>query len=52
MDFIYGHCREKISISALAESCEISLRQFERKFKGYFNLTPQQYIMKMRIHDA
>ncbi|MDB2347363.1 MAG: AraC family transcriptional regulator [Verrucomicrobiales bacterium] len=52
MDFIYSHYREKISIKALAESCEVSLRQFERKFKGYFNLSPQQYIMKMRIHDS
>lgn len=52
MDFIYTHYKEKISIRALAESCSMSLRHFERKFKGYFNLSPQQYIMKMRIHDS
>ena len=32
--------------------CQLSLRQFERKFKSYFNLSPTQYIMKMRIHEA
>ena len=32
--------------------CQLSLHQFERKFKSYFNLSPTQYIMKMRIHEA
>lgn len=32
--------------------CQLSLRQFERKFKSYFNLSPTQYIMKIRIHEA
>jgi len=27
--------------------CQLSLRQFERKFKSYFNLSPTQSIMKM-----
>ena len=32
--------------------CQLSLRQFERKFKSYFNLSPTQYIMKTRTHEA
>lgn len=32
--------------------CQLFLRQFERKFKSYFNLLPTQYIMKMPIHEA
>jgi PAS domain S-box-containing protein len=52
MDYIYRHYREKVSIKGLAEMCGVSVRQFERKFKSYFNLTPQQYIIKMRIHDS
>ena len=32
--------------------CQLSLHQFERKFKSYFNLSPTQYIMKIRIHEA
>jgi PAS domain S-box-containing protein len=52
MDAMARGYREKISIQDLAESCGLSLRQFERKFKSYFNLTPQQFIIKMRINDA
>ncbi len=52
MNHIYRHYREKVSIQAMAKLCEMSLRQFERKFKSYFNLTPQQFIIKMRIHDS
>jgi AraC-like DNA-binding protein len=52
LDYIHVHYREKISIIDLALMCQLSLRQFERKFKSYFNLSPTQYIMKMRIHEA
>ncbi|MEM7147731.1 MAG: AraC family transcriptional regulator [Verrucomicrobiota bacterium] len=52
MDYIYRHYREKVSIAGLAKMSGVSVRQFERKFKSYFNLTPQQYIIKMRIHDS
>ena len=27
-------------------------RKFERKFKSYFNLSTQQYIIKLRNHEA
>ena len=52
MDHIHEHYLEKISVKALAAMCQISLRQFERKFRSYFNLTAQQYIIKMRIHES
>jgi transcriptional regulator GlxA family with amidase domain len=28
------------------------LRQFERRFQNYFNLTPQQYLIKLRINES
>ena len=28
------------------------VRKFERKFKSYFNLSIQQYIIKLRNHEA
>ena len=31
---------------------KVSVRQFERKFKQYFNMPPQQFIMKKRIYQA
>ncbi|MDP7049190.1 MAG: AraC family transcriptional regulator [Verrucomicrobiota bacterium] len=52
LDYIHEQFREKISIADLAAMCQFSLRQFERKFKSTFNLSPQQYIIKMRIHEA
>ena len=52
LDHIHERFREKISIADLAAMCQLSLRQFERKFKSTFNLSPQQYIIKMRIHEA
>ena len=52
LDQIHEQFREKISIADLAAMCQLSLRQFERKFKSTFNLSPQQYIIKMRIHEA
>jgi AraC-like DNA-binding protein len=52
LDHIHDHYRGKIAITDLAAMCQLSLRQFERKFKNHFNLSPTQYIMKMRIHEA
>ena len=52
LDYIHAHYRGKITIINLAAMCQLSLRQFERRFKSYFNLSPTQYIMKMRIHEA
>ena len=52
LDHIHENFREKIPIANLAANCQLSLRQFERKFKSYFNLSPQQYIIKLRIQEA
>ncbi|MFV1994872.1 MAG: helix-turn-helix domain-containing protein [Verrucomicrobiales bacterium] len=52
MDHITRNYRAKISISALAKMSGMSLRQFERRFKSYFNLSPQQFVIKMRIHES
>ena len=52
LNYIHNYFREKVSIADLASKCQLSLRQFERKFKSTFNLSPQQYIIKMRIHEA
>lgn len=52
MDLIARNYCEKLSIQKLARLCDLSLRQFERKFRTYFNLSPREYIIKMRILDA
>jgi PAS domain S-box-containing protein len=49
---LHDHFREKVSIQTLAKSCQLSLRQFERRFQAKFNLSPQQYLIKLRIQEA
>jgi len=41
-----------LSVQQLADLCGMSVRQFERKFKKHLRTTPQQFIMKMRVHAA
>ncbi|MFT5465141.1 MAG: PAS domain S-box-containing protein [Verrucomicrobiales bacterium] len=41
-----------ISIKKLAEDCGMSVRQFERKFRRHLKTSPQQFVMKMRVHAA
>lgn len=41
-----------IAIDYLAELCCMSLSTFERKFKKNFNLTPKQYIKRLRIQES
>jgi PAS domain S-box-containing protein len=52
VDFIKEHFREQISIRDLAAMVNLSVRQFDRKFKDTFNSTPQAFIIKMRIQAA
>ena len=52
MEHLHQHYRKKLSIRSLAEICQLSLRQFERRFQARFNLTPQQYLIKLRIQEA
>ena len=52
MDHIRANFRGDISIRALAGRCNLSVRQFERKFKEHFKTTPQQFIVKMRVFSV
>jgi len=52
MEHLHQHYSKKISIRSLAEICQLSLRQFERRFQTRFSLTPQQYLIKLRIQEA
>lgn len=42
----------EIAIPDLAKMADLSVRQFERKFKEHLKVPPQQYIIKMRVHAA
>ena len=49
VDFIRVNYRRKISIRELALQAGLSVRQFDRKFKEAFEISPQQFIIKTRI---
>ena len=52
IDFIKENYQNTISIPDLAEMVGLKIRKFENLFKEIFQITPQTYIIKMRIHDA
>ena len=50
------HLRENfttnITVSDLADKVNLSLRQFQRKFKARFHMSVREYIIRLRIHKA
>jgi len=52
MNYLHAHFRDKLSIRNLADMAKLSLRQFERRFRENFNITPQQYLIKLRIQES
>ena len=52
LDYIKANYTKKISSQTLAEQVGLSLRSFERRFKEIFEITPHQYILKLRILKA
>lgn len=52
IEYIKDNYCETISIPELAEMAGLKIRKFENTFKEVFQITPQTYIIKMRLHDA
>lgn len=52
IEYLQAHLMENISIDHLAKLSCMSLSTFERKFKQHFSLTPKQYILHMKVHEA
>lgn len=52
IEFIKENYQETISIPELAEMVNLKIRKFEGVFKEVFQITPQAYIIQMRLHDA
>lgn len=46
------HFREKLDLAALAKMANMSVRQFERKFRTTFQMTPRDYLNRMRLIAA
>jgi AraC-like DNA-binding protein len=52
IEYLQAHFMDEIRIEHLARLSNMSLSTFERKFKQHFALTPKQYILRMRVHEA
>lgn len=51
-DHLKLHFREKLDLPSLAKMAHMSVRQFERKFRATFQMTPQEYMIRMRLIEA
>lgn len=50
--YVMNHYTEHISIRGLAEITGLSLSQFDRRFKELFQMTPSNYIHRVRVNAA
>ena len=51
-DHLKSHFHEKLDVPSLARMVHMSVRQFERKFRATFQMTPQEYMIRMRVIEA
>lgn len=51
-DHLKTRFREKLDLPSLAEMAGMSVRQFERKFRATFQMTPRDYLIRMRLIAA
>ncbi len=51
-DHLKNHFREKLDVPSLAKMAHMSVRQFERKFRATFQMTPRDYMIRMRVIEA
>ncbi|WP_166824905.1 AraC family transcriptional regulator [Thalassoroseus pseudoceratinae] len=50
--FVVQHYAEKIEVKQLASLVHLSVSQFDRRFKSIFQMTPQKYVLRVRINAA
>jgi AraC-like DNA-binding protein len=50
--YLLAHYVEKIDFRSLAKLAHLSLSQFDRRFKLLFKMTPQRFLLRVRIHAA
>ncbi len=52
INFIEEHYREPLSLSLLSNRADMNEKYFSRFFKNYTNMTPTEYINRLRIEKA
>lgn len=51
-DHLKIHFREKLDVPLLAKIAKMSIRQFERKFRQTFQMSPQDFLIRTRIIES
>jgi AraC-like DNA-binding protein len=51
-DHIKARFRDKLDTPLLAKMAGMSVRQFERKFRASFQMSPRDYMIRMRVIEA
>lgn len=52
LSYVLENYTQKIRVEELASLVHLSVSQFDRKFKTLFRMTPQQYLLRVRINAA
>lgn len=52
IDYIQKHFRRKITVQTVAKTVNLSARQLDRKFQETLKMSPQEFIMKLRLKTA
>lgn len=52
LDYLQEHYAEPVRVHTMAQLANLSVAQLERHFRRVFQLTPQQWLTKLRIEEA
>jgi PAS domain S-box-containing protein len=52
VDHVFRSYGTRLEVPQLARMAHLSISQFDRRFKQLFGVTPQQFILRVRIHAA
>ena len=51
-EYLMKHCNEKLTLSGIADACQVSSGDFCRFFKKHMGMTPFEYLQKCRIWNS
>jgi AraC-like DNA-binding protein len=51
-EHLKANFRDKLDVATLARISHMSVRQFERKFRATFQMTPRDFMLRMRVIEA
>ncbi|MBA2115378.1 AraC family transcriptional regulator [Bremerella alba] len=52
VNYVLRNYEQPLRVNELAGMVHLSVSQFDRRFKALYHMTPQQYILRVRLHAA